>query len=344
MAHASGSRSTRCCSPASARRSPRSHTGPKPSPARGAGAHPLRPVRRGRRAGHRRVGRLRPPLRGSRARRARARRDLGPRRARARRPSRSTRPTSPATFGSVIRDRLAKLGAHGERWASWKDEERGWIVKLEFTADTIDHDARWGFEPRKQSLHPMNSEATTLSQQGELKGGLIPRLRAVVPRVRRVALRQRRVHLRRDRSRRLRHGAAPRAAALRAHDAGHVEPGRRACRDQARRRADADARRDRRPARGPPPSPWRTRGRGRRARAAAAAAPAGPGAGRRDPAAGARAEADRGEARHGGSRPLGRQVDHRTRRARLAARRRVAPSMPSWDEIVFGARTDDDLA
>jgi Protein of unknown function (DUF3071) len=87
----------------------------------------------------------------------------------------------PPTFGSIIRDRLSKLGAHGERWASWKDDERGWIVKLEFTADAIDHDARWGFEPRKQSLHPMNSEATTLSQQGELKGGLIPRLRAVAP-------------------------------------------------------------------------------------------------------------------------------------------------------------------
>ena len=87
----------------------------------------------------------------------------------------------PATFGGVIRDRLAKLGAQSERWASWKDGERGWIVKLEFTADTIDHDARWGFEPRKQSLHPLNSEATTLSQQGELKGGLIPRLRAVSP-------------------------------------------------------------------------------------------------------------------------------------------------------------------
>lgn len=87
----------------------------------------------------------------------------------------------PATFGGVIRDRLAKLGAQGERWASWKDEERGWIVKLEFTADTIDHDARWTFEPRKQSLQPLNSEAVTLSQQGELKGGLIPRLRAVGP-------------------------------------------------------------------------------------------------------------------------------------------------------------------
>ncbi|KRC62939.1 DNA-binding protein [Agromyces sp. Root81] len=84
-------------------------------------------------------------------------------------------------FGGVIRERLAQLGAHGERWASWKDEERGWIIKLEFTAETIDHDARWSFEPRKQSLQPLNSEAITLSQQGEMKGGLIPRLRAVGP-------------------------------------------------------------------------------------------------------------------------------------------------------------------
>ena len=87
----------------------------------------------------------------------------------------------PASFGAVLRERLAKLGAEGERWASWKDDERGWIVKLEFTADTIDHDARWSFEPRKHALQPLNSEAITLSQQGELKGGLIPRLRAVSP-------------------------------------------------------------------------------------------------------------------------------------------------------------------
>jgi hypothetical protein len=86
------------------------------------------------------------------------------------------------TFGSVIRDRLASLGVEGERWASWKDSETGWIVKLEFTADTIDHDARWSYDARKHSLAPLNSEATTLSQAGELRGGaLIPRLRAVLP-------------------------------------------------------------------------------------------------------------------------------------------------------------------
>ncbi|WP_285116439.1 septation protein SepH [Leifsonia sp. fls2-241-R2A-40a] len=88
----------------------------------------------------------------------------------------------PETFGTVIRERLASLGVAGERWASWKDSETGWIVKLEFTADTIDHDARWTYDARKHALAPLNSEATTLSQAGELRGGaLIPRLRAVLP-------------------------------------------------------------------------------------------------------------------------------------------------------------------
>jgi len=87
------------------------------------------------------------------------------------------------TFGSVIRERLGSLGATGERWASWKEQEGGWIVKLSFTADEIDHDARWTYDSRKHALSPVNAEATTLSQQGELQGGLIPRLRAVAPTV-----------------------------------------------------------------------------------------------------------------------------------------------------------------
>lgn len=82
-------------------------------------------------------------------------------------------------FGTVIRERLHELGANDERWASWKDPEAGWIVKLSFTAREIDHDARWGFDPKKQSLTPTNSEAVTLSQQGDAGGSMIPRLRAV---------------------------------------------------------------------------------------------------------------------------------------------------------------------
>ncbi|HWH26982.1 MAG TPA: septation protein SepH [Pseudolysinimonas sp.] len=84
-----------------------------------------------------------------------------------------------ATFGSVIRRRLVDAGAIGERWASWKEEGGDWIVKLTFVAEQVDHDARWTFEPKKSALSPQNSEAVALSQQGDLPGSLIPRLRAV---------------------------------------------------------------------------------------------------------------------------------------------------------------------
>src|SRR5690606_5835479 len=48
------------------------------------------------------------------------------------------------TFGKVIPARLSDLGASGIRWASWKEPDAGWVIKLAFTADSIDHDARWG--------------------------------------------------------------------------------------------------------------------------------------------------------------------------------------------------------
>ncbi|WP_243074850.1 septation protein SepH [Microbacterium sp. SS28] len=82
------------------------------------------------------------------------------------------------TFGAAVRVKLAEAGAKGERWTSWK-ESTGWIVKLEFTASEIDHDARWGFEPRRSTLSPLNPDAIQLSRQGSLPEGLIPRLRAL---------------------------------------------------------------------------------------------------------------------------------------------------------------------
>lgn len=84
-----------------------------------------------------------------------------------------------ATFGGVLRRRLVDAGALNERWASWKEEGGSWIVKLTFVADQIDHDARWTFDPKKQALAPLNPEAVSLSQQGELPQTLVPRLRAV---------------------------------------------------------------------------------------------------------------------------------------------------------------------
>ncbi|MBH0115589.1 DUF3071 domain-containing protein [Salinibacterium sp. NG253] len=89
--------------------------------------------------------------------------------------------TSSRTFGSAIRERLVDVNAANERWASWKDPENGWTVKLSFNSNSIDHDARWQYDPKRQSLVPLNNEAKTLSQQGETTGALIPRLRAVAP-------------------------------------------------------------------------------------------------------------------------------------------------------------------
>src|SRR3954447_2902027 len=87
----------------------------------------------------------------------------------------------PPTFGTVLDERLAQLSADGARWASWKEPEGGWIVKLNFTADGIDHDARWSFDAKKLHLTPLNGEAVALSQQNDIGTTLLPRLRAVAP-------------------------------------------------------------------------------------------------------------------------------------------------------------------
>jgi len=87
-------------------------------------------------------------------------------------------PDAQPTFGAAVRAKLAEAGAVGERWTSWR-EQSGWVVKLEFTANDVEHDARWSFDPRRSTLSPQNADATQLSRQGSLPEGLIPRLRAL---------------------------------------------------------------------------------------------------------------------------------------------------------------------
>ncbi len=84
---------------------------------------------------------------------------------------------TPTTFGAAIVERLRIIGGDHEEWSSWKDEN-GWVVKLGYELGVVEHDARWQFDPKRQSLSPINAEAVGLSRiDAEPE---IPRLRAVV--------------------------------------------------------------------------------------------------------------------------------------------------------------------
>jgi hypothetical protein len=84
------------------------------------------------------------------------------------------------TFGAAIDERLSELRASDRTWAAWKDAEGGaWTVRLRFTTEAIQHEAIWGYEPKKATLTPRGKEATSLSQTGDATSVLVPRLRAI---------------------------------------------------------------------------------------------------------------------------------------------------------------------
>jgi hypothetical protein len=230
------------------------------------------------------------------------------------------------TFGAAIRAKLAEAGATSERWTSWK-EQTGWIVKVEFAASEIDHDARWGFDPRRSTLSPLNADAIQLSRQGSLPDGLIPRLRALDH-----------APLKDDSRfdsgafgpRRVPDGERAGSPAQEAGDAG--EPVATAVQNAAIKRAPEisvttsetadllEALRRRR--------------------------------GQREPLPGAEHEQERDhspvalfDALEPGYEDFSRSDDSTREpepsRGEAAGRRKGRTSMPSWDEIVFGARTDE---
>ncbi|PPF84973.1 hypothetical protein C5E07_05635 [Pseudoclavibacter sp. RFBJ3] len=84
------------------------------------------------------------------------------------------------SFGEVIDDRLEASSAAAIIWDAWKDDEEGWRIGLSFAVDEISREALWGFEPKTQALTPLNPTATMLSQQGEPASLGSPRLRAVM--------------------------------------------------------------------------------------------------------------------------------------------------------------------
>ncbi|MBO1901876.1 DUF3071 domain-containing protein [Leucobacter weissii] len=82
-------------------------------------------------------------------------------------------------FGDVITARLDGLAAENVVWRSWRDEDSGWMIGLDFVSRDAAHQAVWSFEHRKALLSPVTPHAVSLSKQGDLGDQLIPKLRAV---------------------------------------------------------------------------------------------------------------------------------------------------------------------
>lgn len=84
---------------------------------------------------------------------------------------------SPDTFGEAITAKLEAGEATGIAWGSWKHVESGWQVRVHYTAAEVEHDAQWRFDPKTSTLTPDNGDAHRLSHTED--EGIAPRLRAV---------------------------------------------------------------------------------------------------------------------------------------------------------------------
>ena len=83
------------------------------------------------------------------------------------------------TVGARVRTQIENAGGTDERWASWRNPAGEWHVKCTFLVAGIAHEARWSFEPKHHQLTPLNDEAANLMANQAFTSGLIPRLRAV---------------------------------------------------------------------------------------------------------------------------------------------------------------------
>lgn len=84
-----------------------------------------------------------------------------------------------STFGAAIDARLEQLEARQVHWDAWRDIETGWHVGLDFVTGDVERHALWKFDTKSHSLRPDSPAAVTLSQQGEVQGMRGPHLRAV---------------------------------------------------------------------------------------------------------------------------------------------------------------------
>ena len=84
------------------------------------------------------------------------------------------------SFGAAIEGRLRDQGGTVSRWQAYRLDDE-WIVGAEFTVGTVIEDATWAFDPRKLTLVPTNPVAVRVSKADAVDAALFPPLRVVTP-------------------------------------------------------------------------------------------------------------------------------------------------------------------
>jgi urease gamma subunit len=81
-------------------------------------------------------------------------------------------------FGEIIKSRLASSGAGIERWSAMKAPDHGFFIYCEFEINGETKKATWSYDPKRLALAPENETAISLSSQDRITSQP-PRLRPV---------------------------------------------------------------------------------------------------------------------------------------------------------------------
>ena len=84
------------------------------------------------------------------------------------------------TFGSAIEGRLSDQGGSVSRWQAYRLGDE-WVVGAEFAVGAVVEEATWAFDPRKLTLVPTNPVAIRVSKADAVDAALFPPLRVVTP-------------------------------------------------------------------------------------------------------------------------------------------------------------------
>lgn len=82
-------------------------------------------------------------------------------------------------FGEIISGRLVTSGASAISWIAKKIEPNSWLIIANYSLNGTPGSATWAFDPRRLTLSPESETAVTLSSQETLNNSVIPKLRTV---------------------------------------------------------------------------------------------------------------------------------------------------------------------